>query len=97
CRRLCYGAGARIPLVAKVRHSNGRVDISYIPACRWHQERRMGDMLRYLEEFVEPTIRDFEQHATSRRHAFLACVATFHAIDYLVYPKKSRIVRQEFG
>jgi hypothetical protein len=50
----------------------------------------MEDMLRYLEEIVEPTVKDFEEHPTSRRHAFLACVAVFHGVDYLVYPKKSK-------
>jgi len=58
----------------------------------------MEDMLRYLDEIVEPTVRDFDEHPTSRRHAFLACVATFHAIDYLAYPsKRSSSLRQRFG
>jgi hypothetical protein len=57
----------------------------------------MDDMLRYLDQMVEPTIRDFEQNPTSVRHAFLACVAVFHAIDYLAYPKKrSATLRQKF-
>jgi hypothetical protein len=38
---------------------------------------------RYFEQIVEPTIRDFEANPTSVRHAFLAAVAVFHAIDYL--------------
>jgi hypothetical protein len=50
----------------------------------------MEDLVRYLEEIVEPTVKDFEEHPTSRRHAFLACVAVFHGVDYLVYPKKSK-------
>jgi hypothetical protein len=48
----------------------------------------VDDMIRYLDAIVEPTIQDFEDHPTSVRHAFLACVATFHAVDYLAYPKK---------
>jgi hypothetical protein len=58
----------------------------------------MDDMLTYLDQMVEPTIRDFEQNPTSVRHAFLACVAAFHAIDYLAYPKKRRsaTLRQKF-
>ena len=56
----------------------------------------MDDLERYLDEFVDPTISDFEQNPTSVRHAFLACVATFHAIDYLAYPRKGRTVRQQF-
>lgn len=56
----------------------------------------MEDLVRYLDEIVEPTIKDFEEHPTSVRHAFLACVATFHAIDYLAFPRKSRGLRQAF-
>jgi len=56
------------------------------------------DMVRYLDEIVEPTIRDFEKNPTSVRHAFLACVATFHAIDYLAYPRKRpSTLRQKFA
>ena len=47
----------------------------------------MAELERYLEEIVEPTVADFEQHPTSVRHAFLACVVTCHAVDYLDYPK----------
>ena len=57
----------------------------------------MEDMLRYLDEIVDPTIKDFEEHPTSVRHGFLACVAAFHAIDYLAFPKKrSSHLRQRF-
>jgi hypothetical protein len=38
---------------------------------------------RYFEQIVDPTIADFEANPTSVRHAFLAAVAVFHAIDYL--------------
>ena len=54
----------------------------------------MEDMVLYLEDIVTPTIKDFEANPTSVRHAFLACVATFRAIDYLAYPDKSANVRQ---
>jgi hypothetical protein len=57
----------------------------------------MEDMVRYLEQIVEPTIRDFEENPTSVRHAFLACVAVFHATDYLAYPRRRPAgLRQEF-
>ena len=45
------------------------------------------DANHYMTEIVEPTISDFEANPTSVRHAFLACVVTFHTIDYL--PNKS--------
>jgi hypothetical protein len=56
----------------------------------------MEDLVRYLSEIVEPTIADFEQNPTSVRHAFLACVAAFHSIDYLAYPAKPQRLRQLF-
>jgi hypothetical protein len=56
----------------------------------------MEDLVRYLDEIVEPTIADFEQNPTSVRHAFLACVAVFHSIDYLAYPRKPQPLRQLF-
>ncbi len=38
----------------------------------------------YMAEMVDPTIADLEADPTNRRRGFLACVATFHGIDYLV-------------
>jgi hypothetical protein len=57
------------------------------------------DLERYLGDVVEPTIKDLEAHRTSVRHAFLACVVTFHAVDYLAYPKRkrSRMLREQFN
>jgi hypothetical protein len=54
------------------------------------------DLVRYLDEIVEPTISDLEQNPTSVRHAFIACVAVFHSIDYLAYPSKPQPLRQLF-
>jgi hypothetical protein len=57
----------------------------------------MEELLRYLDEIVEPTIKDFEAQPTSVRHAFLACAAVFHGIDYLAYHRKrSSALRQRF-
>jgi hypothetical protein len=56
----------------------------------------MGDLERYLEEIVGPTIREFEEHPFSVRHAFLACVATFHAVDYMAHPRRSRPLREQW-
>jgi hypothetical protein len=56
----------------------------------------MSDLAQYLEEIVEPTIKDFEQNPTSRRHAFLACVAVCHGVDHLAYPDDPRTLRQQF-
>jgi gamma-glutamyl phosphate reductase len=53
-------------------------------------------MERYLDEIVDPIVKEFSEHPDSRRHAFIACVAVFHSIDYLAYPRKSRTLREEF-
>lgn len=50
----------------------------------------------YLRNIVDQTISDFEKHPTSRRHAFLACLVTFHCIDYLAFPGKSGNLRKQF-
>jgi hypothetical protein len=47
----------------------------------------MEDFERYLHEIVEPTIEDFAEHPTSVRHGFLACVATYHSLDYLAFDR----------
>ena len=57
----------------------------------------MTDLEQYLVEIVDPTLRDFEANPVSRRHAFLACVAACHAVDYLAYPNDPRTLRQQFA
>jgi hypothetical protein len=49
-----------------------------------------------MTEIVEPTISDFEANPTSVRHAFLACVVTFHSLDYLTHPERPASHRQWF-
>jgi hypothetical protein len=41
----------------------------------------MEDLLKYLDDMVEPTTSEFEKNPRSVGHAFVACVITFHAID----------------
>jgi len=41
------------------------------------------DAKQFADEIVDPTIAEFENDRRSRRRAFLACVATFHLIDYI--------------
>lgn len=57
----------------------------------------MEDLKRYLTNTVEPTIADFEANPTSVRHALVACVVTFHSVDYLAHPRKPQVLRQKFG
>ena len=57
----------------------------------------MEDLRRYLEECVEPTIADFERDPSSVRLAFIACVVTFHSVDYLAHPRKPATMRQQWN
>ena len=55
---------------------------------------------KYFEQIVDPTIAEFEAKPTSVRHAFLAAVVVFHAIDYLGagrYRKKFRESSADFA
>src|SRR5262249_41608096 len=61
------------------------------------EEAGMENLVRYLDSIVEPTIDDFRNNPTSVRHAFLACVVVFHAVDYLAFPRKSPGLRQKLG
>lgn len=57
------------------------------------------DAERYMNEIVDPTIKDFEDNPTSRRHAFLACLAVFHTVDYLantIKDQSKEALRQSF-
>jgi hypothetical protein len=56
----------------------------------------VSSLARYIEEIVEPTFEDFRKHGTAR-HAFLACVAIYHAIDRVTYPKSPGNKRKEWG
>lgn len=41
----------------------------------------------YIEQIVEPTVKEFEQNQRSMRRAYLACVAAYHTADRAAYPK----------
>src|SRR5881394_2825287 len=56
----------------------------------------MEDLRRYLRDFVEPAIAEFEQNPAAVRHAFVACVVTFHSVDYLAHPKRPAALRQDW-
>jgi hypothetical protein len=50
----------------------------------------------YMREFMEPTIKDLVQNRASKRHAFLACLATYHMIDYLCGKRRKAVLRGEY-
>jgi hypothetical protein len=52
----------------------------------------MHDLAGYLDVIVQPTFADFIKNPKSERHAFLACVATYHA----TYPRKPRGLLQKW-
>jgi hypothetical protein len=59
----------------------------------------MNTLARYLELIVDPTFNDFHGNRCSVRHAFLACVAIFHAIDRVaeIEGKSAAHFRQMWG
>src|SRR5689334_10244272 len=80
----CRSAGRR--QIAKAIPARDRADRGRRP---WLSAIRSGELMEdlehYLAAFVRPTIADFERNPTSLRHAFIACVVTFHSVDYLAH------------
>jgi hypothetical protein len=56
----------------------------------------MNALTRYLKLIVEPTVEEFKRNPTSIRHAYLACVATYHAVDRVSYPEPGAIIAAEW-
>lgn len=59
----------------------------------------MKTLARYLEVIVDPTYDDFCANSQSFRHAYLACVTIFHAVDRAAEEAgvKSATLRQTWG
>lgn len=55
------------------------------------------DALEYLDTIVEPTIAEFEPKPWDRRRALIACLITFHTVDYfgLAGDKSCKQLRSE--
>lgn len=53
----------------------------------------MESLAEYIDQIVDPTFADFGRNPTSGRHAYLACVAAFHAVDRATFPKRSASLR----
>jgi hypothetical protein len=58
----------------------------------------MRTLARYLEIIVDPTFDDFRGNRGSVRHAYLTCVAIFHAVDRAAEGNGTRaaVVRQDW-
>jgi hypothetical protein len=59
----------------------------------------MKSLARYLEIIVDPTFDNFYANRTSKRLAYLTCVAIFHSVDRVAEEtgKKSRHFRQKWS
>ena len=56
----------------------------------------MEDLEEYLDLIVQPTFDDYDCHPSSVRHAYLACLVAYHAIDRATYPAKPHTLAQEW-
>jgi hypothetical protein len=50
----------------------------------------------YMRDILQPTIKELVENRASKRHAFLACLATFHTIDYLCGKRRKAVLRGEY-
>jgi hypothetical protein len=48
----------------------------------------VNDLDEYMELIVEPTWEEYKRNSASVRHAYLACLVTYHAVDRAAYPKE---------
>jgi hypothetical protein len=51
---------------------------------------------RHLKDTVDPAFLDFQHNPKSWRHAYQACVAAYHAVDRVTYPKKPGNLRSKW-
>ena len=56
----------------------------------------MNDLDEYIELIVEPTFADFSKDARSVRHAYLACLAIYHAVDRAAYPDEAGTLAEQW-
>jgi hypothetical protein len=54
------------------------------------------DLEEYLDLIVQPTFDDFSRNPGSVRHAYLACLVTYHAIDRVTFPAKPHTLAQQW-
>jgi hypothetical protein len=73
-------------------------DVGYIVG-RQNRVAGMNSLTQYLRLIVEPTVEEFRRNPMSLRHCYLACVATYHAIDRAAEMSKTRVAnsRQLWG
>jgi hypothetical protein len=60
------------------------------------EELPVNDFAEYMELIVEPTFEDFRRNGGSVRHAYLACVAIYHAVDRAAFPNEPRLLAEQW-
>ncbi|MFO1173211.1 MAG: hypothetical protein U1E49_19870 [Hyphomicrobiaceae bacterium] len=45
---------------------------------------------QYFNEIALPTVQEFKKDRQSRRHAYLACIAVFHVMNYLAEARSEK-------
>lgn len=56
----------------------------------------MNDFAEYMELIVEPMWEEYRRNSTSVRHAYLACVVVYHAVDRAAYPDEPFALAEEW-
>jgi hypothetical protein len=56
----------------------------------------VDDLAEYLDLIVKPTFEEFKRNPISVRLAYLACVATYHAVDRAAYPGRPRAILERW-
>jgi hypothetical protein len=62
----------------------------------WPRRTHLNALQKYLKDVAEPSFRDFQQNPRSVRLAYQACVATYHAIDRVTFPKNPGNLRKKW-
>jgi hypothetical protein len=56
----------------------------------------VNDLSEYMEIIVEPTFDDFKKNSGSVRHAYVACLVIYHAVDRAAYPDEARTLAEQW-
>ncbi len=56
----------------------------------------MNSLAQYTELIVEPTYAEFKRNSGSVRHAYLACLVIYHAVDRAAYPDDPHDLTQQW-
>jgi hypothetical protein len=57
----------------------------------------VNDLAQYMELIVEPTYEEYKRNSTSVRHAYLACLVAYHAVDRAAYPDEPHVLAEQWA